>query len=135
MLLETRPRIVLCSVWRMAHRPAPRPATPTESGRFWSYVQKTGGCWFWTGAKFKSGYGAFSYRYKTVRAHRLAYELLVGEIKMGYELDHVCHNDDPSCPGGRTCKHRGCVNPAHLRPVLPEDHPHPARQRRATPAP
>jgi hypothetical protein len=37
----------------------------------------------------------------------------------GLELDHLCHTNDSSCPGGRTCPHRPCVNPFHLDAVPP----------------
>jgi hypothetical protein len=53
----------------------------------------------------------------TRRAHRVAYELLVGEIPRGLHLDHVCHTRDLSCPGGPKCLHRRCINPEHLEPV------------------
>lgn len=32
-------------------------------------------------------------------------------------VDHACHNRDASCEGGRSCPHRRCCNPAHLRDV------------------
>lgn len=35
----------------------------------------------------------------------------------GLDLDHECHNRDLTCPGGPSCLHRRCVNPAHLRPA------------------
>lgn len=40
----------------------------------------------------------------TRRAHRIAYELLIGPIAKGLVLDHLCRNP-------------GCVNPDHLDPV------------------
>ncbi len=43
-----------------------------------------------------------------VKAHRFAYELLVGPIPEGLELDHVKE---------RGCTSKACVNPAHLEPV------------------
>ncbi len=72
--------------------------------RFWNKIQQTeDGCWVWTGAK-RSGYGRFSFLGRTMQAHRLAYEELVGEIPERLEIDHLCRN--PSC-----------VNPEHLEPV------------------
>jgi hypothetical protein len=64
------------------------------------------GCWEWTGSVNDSGYGKFSLSTTQLsrRAHRVAYELLVGPIPDGLELDHLCRNTI-------------CVNPAHLEPV------------------
>jgi hypothetical protein len=33
------------------------------------------------------------------------------------DLDHLCHNADLQCPGGRGCPHRRCVRPDHLEVV------------------
>ena len=74
--------------------------------RFWSKVDKTGGCWIWTGPKMHGGYGRVNLLlrggkrkdlndYGYLSAHRLAYELTYGEI-----LDHlhICHKcDNPPC--------------------------------------
>lgn len=89
--------------------------------RFWPKVDKRpdGGCWLWTAGLRESGYGAFKVGTGMQRqAHRIAYELLVGSIPAGFQLDHMCHNEDLMCTGrGRDCLHRRCVNPAHLKPV------------------
>ena len=73
--------------------------------RFWMKVQKGAGCWQWIGGA-SEGYGQFTDngRGKTHVAHRLSYELTVGPIPDGMQLDHQCRNTL-------------CVNPAHLRPV------------------
>ena len=64
------------------------------------------GCWEWLGARHPKGYGSFHMNDggRTQRAHRVAYELFVGPIPEGLEIDHLCRN-------------RGCVNPGHLQPV------------------
>jgi hypothetical protein len=85
--------------------------------RFWSRVTKTGSCWLWGAGTHRSGYGLFKANGKQVYAHRYAYELQHGPIPAGLEVDHTCHNEDDSCPGGASCSHRRCVNPAHLEPV------------------
>jgi len=72
--------------------------------RFWSKVKKSNNCWEWISAKTEAGYGEFYYKGKPVYAHRLSYELLIGEIPDGLHIDHLCRN-------------RGCVNPEHLEPV------------------
>lgn len=74
------------------------------SERFWSKVEKTSSCWLWIGACNSHGYGHLGIEGRTVPAHRMAYELLVGPIPNSLTLDHLCRN-------------RPCVNPAHLEPV------------------
>ncbi|MGW5636683.1 hypothetical protein [Streptomyces sp. NPDC003832] len=85
--------------------------------RYWSKVSvQPNGCWQWTGAPDKDGYGEFWRNGRHHRAHRVSYEALVGAIPAGLEMDHLCHTRDVSCDGTH-CKHRGCVNPSHLEPV------------------
>ena len=69
-------------------------------------VMKTpDGCWLWTLSVDGAGYGHHRRLDRsTVGAHRLSYEIHVGSIPDGLELDHLC-----SAPS--------CVNPAHLEPV------------------
>lgn len=76
----------------------------TPQGRFWSKVDKTDTCWLWTGTRTGKGYGRFKVNGRLVFAHRFAYELLVGPIPPGLQVDHLC-------------RVRHCVNPAHLEPV------------------
>lgn len=82
----------------------PLVGAPAEDERFWSRVEKTDSCWNWTGSCFATGYASFWIPRRRVVAHRYAYELLIGPIPEGLQLDHMCHN-------------RKCVNPDHLRPV------------------
>lgn len=87
-------------------RPGKPPAPVAD--RFWRLVDKSGDCWLWMGAKWK-GYGQFGVQqspgvWPLRKAHRVAYELIVGPIPDGMQLDHLCRN--PSC-----------VNPDHLEPV------------------
>lgn len=70
--------------------------------RLWRQVEKTDGCWNWTGGTDGKGYGLLNTRAGTKRVHRFAYTLLVGPIPAGMLLDHTCHN-------------KACVNPDHLR--------------------
>lgn len=73
--------------------------------RFWSRVDTTESCWAYSGPSFNQrGYGAFNYRYKRYAAHRVAYQLLKGDIPPEYVVDHLCRN---------VC----CVNPQHLEAV------------------
>lgn len=79
------------------------------------------GCWHWTG--YANGYGRHHDHRNRARgqigAHRLVYELTVGTVPTGFQVDHTCHNA-ATCPGGATCPHRRCVNPAHLEAVTPK---------------
>lgn len=61
-------------------------------------------CWPWRARRSRDGYARLWDGEHSVDAHRVAYELLVGPIPDGLQLDHLCRN-------------RGCVNPAHLEPV------------------
>lgn len=83
-------------------------------------VVRINGCWHMP-PSHKDGYVMFSLAGKYHLAHRLSYEHFVGPIPGGLVLDHVCHTDDPSCPGGLPCLHRRCVNPAHLEPVTSDE--------------
>jgi hypothetical protein len=68
--------------------------------RLLKHVVKSDGCWGWTGHTHK-GYGQLTIRGKTVRAHRLSYELWVGEVPAYMTVHHKCAN-------------RLCCNPEHL---------------------
>ena len=65
------------------------------------------GCWLWTGATRGSGYGATWDGKRVVGAHRLVYQLLIGDIQKPM-LDHLCR---VHC----------CVNPSHLRQATPRE--------------
>ena len=79
------------------------PIGATPEGRFWAKVDRSGSCWLWLAAT-SHGYGTFQSNGKLVRAHRYAYELLVGPIPGGLVIDHLCRTT-------------ACVNPEHLEPV------------------
>jgi len=102
-----------------------RAALPRDA-RFFAKVDTAGSCWQWTGATSAKGYGVFRLgrREGTVLAHRFSYETLIGPIPDGLELDHLCHTNDHTCPGGDTCPHRKCVNPEHLEPVTTGENTH-----------
>jgi hypothetical protein len=101
-----------------------RKPKPAEE-RFWPKVQKTETCWLWIASTFKDGYGQFHPNAGSpAAAHRFAYELLVGPIPKGTNLDHLC-------------RVRHCVNPDHLEPVTNRENilrgeSPPARQARQT---
>lgn len=59
--------------------------------RFWPKVKVQGGCALWTASR-KNGYGSFRLRGRKVQAHRFAYEMFVGSVPDGLELDHLCRN-------------------------------------------
>lgn len=63
------------------------------------------GCWIWLGAPTSEGYGVIRVgNKKQDYAHRVSYNLFVGPIPQGLEIDHKC-------------RIRCCVNPAHLEAV------------------
>jgi hypothetical protein len=69
----------------------------TPEDRFWAKVNKTDGCWLWTAALSRDGYGMFD----RCRAHRVAWSIANGEIPGGLYVLHICDN-------------RRCVRPDHL---------------------
>lgn len=75
---------------------------------FWKWVNKNGPihpicgqCWVWTGATDKDGYGKVKHNREHLRTHRVAYQLVIGEIPDGMMVLHEC--DNPTC-----------VEPSHL---------------------
>jgi len=74
-------------------------------------------CWLWTGPLNREGYGTTSVDGYSTLAHRGVYMVLIGPIPDGLNLDHICHNASSECLGGPQCRHRRCLNPAHLEPV------------------
>lgn len=81
--------------WRRTGE-AVRARTPEQ--RFWLCVEKSDDCWRWVGLLDGYGYGRFFAAGKGLRAHRFAYEVLVGPIPVGLELDHLCRNPSCVCP-------------------------------------
>lgn len=62
------------------------------------------GCWEWIGAHSTNGYAKIAVAGRSLYAHRVLYEVLVGPIPKGLVIDHLCCN-------------KGCVNPSHMEPV------------------
>jgi hypothetical protein len=107
--------------WQRTGDPLNAGRTAPASVRFWRFVNRDGPvpairpdlgpCHLWTGHINPNGYGMFSVSHRTgenVRsmAHRFAYELLIGPIPEGFDVDHLCFVP-------------ACVNGAHLEAVSP----------------
>ena len=60
------------------------------------------GCHLWQGWLNEYGYSRFRSDGQRGYGHRIAYQMVKGEIPAGMEIDHACQQ-------------RACVNPDHLR--------------------
>lgn len=85
------------------------------------------GCWLWAGAD--SGQDGRGHNYpkrkrggRTGYVHRDVYEVFVGPVPVGHQVDHTCARRE----GGLFSRERRrCVRPEHLEAV-----PHLVNQRR-----
>lgn len=69
--------------------------------RYWKYVVKKDGCWWWAGAISDQGYTRIRYRRTMVGGHRVSWLIHNGNIPDGLFVLHRC--DNPIC-----------TNPDHL---------------------
>lgn len=76
--------------------------------RFWTHVEKTEGCWLWTGSLTYDGYALFRVGSERTGAHRWSWIFANGPIPDGMQLDHLC-------------RVRNCVRPDHLEVVTPAE--------------
>ena len=72
--------------------------------RLFDRIEVTEECWTWTGPRTGKGYGKAYSHPATRSVHRLLYEIVVGAVPDGFELDHLCRN-------------RACARWDHLEPV------------------
>jgi HNH endonuclease len=66
------------------------------------------GCVVWTGARNRKGYGLVWNVFGSTYAHRAFYELMIGPIPPGMQIDHLCRN-------------RACCNIEHMEVVTPRE--------------
>lgn len=70
--------------------------------RFWACAEREGDCLIWRKSCRANGYGQVKTGGRNRTTHTVAYELAVGPIPAGEEVDH-------------RCRRRACIEPAHLR--------------------
>ena len=76
------------------------PMTPNNCNRrFWSRVQKSNGCWIWTGSRTGSKdncrYGNLLFNGRIQKAHRAVWQIANGPIPHNLRVLHRC--DTPLC--------------------------------------
>lgn len=67
-------------------------------------AESLGGCWRWTGSIDSGGYGRIAVGKTCKYVHRVSFEIFVGPIQSGLQIDHLC-------------RVRCCWNPQHLEAV------------------
>lgn len=93
-----------------------------QNGPVPAYNSELGPCWIWNGARSGKGYGMMRIGVAILYTHRIMYELFVGPIDEGLQIDHLC-------------RVRECCNPSHLDQVTPGENlrrGYEARGRRST---
>lgn len=75
------------------------------------------GCWIWTMAVSKNGYGVLWMNGKNHSAHRVSYQIYKGDIPKGLYVLHACDN-------------KLCINPSHLSAGTPKQNIHDALRKR-----
>lgn len=74
----------------------------TTPDKFWAQVQKSDGCWEYTGSRMSQvPYGELNVAGRKITAHRYSWELTCGPIPTGLSVCHRCDNPP-------------CVRPDHL---------------------
>jgi hypothetical protein len=84
-----------------------RGVLPANVGKVWSrclgrVVPDGSGCWVWTGAKTRGGYGRVGTPVGVRLVHVISYAQHCGSPAQGLVVAHQCHNP-------------ACCNPVHLR--------------------
>lgn len=95
------------ALWKERGKVTLKPPKPIME-RFMANVTLAPGCWEWNGPMNETGYGRFFYQGKNWKAHRVAYELMVGPIPPS---DYSVHGTMVM----HTCDNPRCVNPLHMR--------------------
>lgn len=82
--------------------------TKRQESRLLSRLDKTDGCWLWTGECKDKGYGYVSFNGKQYLSHRVMYALYYGVDPGNFIVDHTCNTP-------------ACCNPKHLELVTPKE--------------
>jgi hypothetical protein len=70
--------------------------TSAAEERFWSKVERSDdGCWLWKAHFYNDGYGQFSFRDRPLRAHRVSWVIVNGDLPLDVQVLHRC--DTPAC--------------------------------------
>lgn len=98
--------------WYRINRPRKSRSKPEVAARklatkeqlFLTKAIKSEGCWGWSGTLSPTGYTTLNAERKKWFGHRVSFEMHIGPIPDGFDIDHKCHN-------------KSCTNPDHLQAV------------------